>query len=235
VDTKVFLAFCNSICWFNPLVWIATRKAAEDLELSCDEIVTENMDEAQRRAYAGLLLSSAAPQKGYTTCLSAAAGTLRYRLKNIMTKRRRFPGTVLLMSALFCCTLCFGTVALTDDRGTYTELMLPEDAEIDLIFVQHDENSGLDVINAWDESKLRDILSDIRLEHLTGIHKSIRRPGTMLELVIKNNGKCRYVTLTKELVSTNDNMLVKDYYLVESPVDWETILSALDFDAEKSD
>ena len=38
VSTKIFFAFCQALCWFNPLIWIATRKASEDLELSCDEI-----------------------------------------------------------------------------------------------------------------------------------------------------------------------------------------------------
>lgn len=39
ISTKFFLAFANACCWWNPLVWLATRRAAEDLELSCDELV----------------------------------------------------------------------------------------------------------------------------------------------------------------------------------------------------
>lgn len=30
------LTFCTAICWFCPLMWIAKRRSAEDLELSCD-------------------------------------------------------------------------------------------------------------------------------------------------------------------------------------------------------
>ena len=59
VDTKMFYAFCEAMCWFNPLVWIAMRKAAADLELSCDEMVLHGKDEQERRRYAELLLDSA--------------------------------------------------------------------------------------------------------------------------------------------------------------------------------
>lgn len=74
-DTEV-----QALCWFNPLMWIATRKASDDLELSCDEIVLENMDEGMRRQYAELLLDTAGQAGGFTICLSAAAETMRYRL-----------------------------------------------------------------------------------------------------------------------------------------------------------
>lgn len=36
VSNKIFFAFCQALCWFNPLIWVATRKASDDLELSCD-------------------------------------------------------------------------------------------------------------------------------------------------------------------------------------------------------
>ena len=49
-DTKAFLAFYRAFCWFNPLVWMASKKASEDIELSCDEMVLYNADEAKERA-----------------------------------------------------------------------------------------------------------------------------------------------------------------------------------------
>ena len=42
--SKFFLLFCSALCWFNPLIWIARRKSAEDLELSCDETVLLQRD-----------------------------------------------------------------------------------------------------------------------------------------------------------------------------------------------
>ena len=36
---QLAFAFCTALCWFNPFLWIAMRKSAEDLELSCDELI----------------------------------------------------------------------------------------------------------------------------------------------------------------------------------------------------
>ena len=37
--SKFFMVFCTAMCWFNPLMWVAMRKSADDFELSCDESV----------------------------------------------------------------------------------------------------------------------------------------------------------------------------------------------------
>lgn len=57
--TKCFLEFCKALGWIHPLVWLAARRAQDDLELSCDEIVLERADAVTRRKYAELLLSTA--------------------------------------------------------------------------------------------------------------------------------------------------------------------------------
>ena len=71
--SKFFMIFCAAMCWFNPLMWIAMRKSADDMELSCDETVLLNADEATRKQYALLLLDTAGDERGFTTCLSATA------------------------------------------------------------------------------------------------------------------------------------------------------------------
>lgn len=57
--SKFFMMFCTAMCWFNPLMWIAMKKSAEDTELSCDETVLLDADEATRRQYANLILNTA--------------------------------------------------------------------------------------------------------------------------------------------------------------------------------
>src|SRR5699024_1070387 len=78
-QTKLFLKFCCAFGWLHPLVWLAVRKAEDDLELSCDEIVLKGADKEKRKKYAELLLSIAGDSRGYSTCLSASAKALRYR------------------------------------------------------------------------------------------------------------------------------------------------------------
>ena len=110
IHTKVFLAFCLAFCWFDPLVWLAVRRASEDLELSCDELVLEGLGREERQAYARLLLSCSGKAPGFTSCLSAAGRTMRYRLKNVVEPRRCLPGTLLLAVVMFLCVMGYGLV-----------------------------------------------------------------------------------------------------------------------------
>ena len=126
IDTKVFLAFCQGLCWFNPLVWLAAAKGSDDLELSCDEVVLAGQDERRRRDYAHLLLQSAAEGRGFTTCLSAGGKSLRYRLENVLKPRKRRSGTVLLAGVTLAVFLSWGTCAVSTRQGSLGELAFPQ-------------------------------------------------------------------------------------------------------------
>lgn len=60
----------KAVHWFNPLVWIMQKEAEVDIELSCDEKVTQGADYAARRAYTETLLSALHKQKARKTVLS---------------------------------------------------------------------------------------------------------------------------------------------------------------------
>lgn len=120
--TKFFLKFCNALGWVNPLVWAAVKKAEADLELACDEIVLKNADGTERRRYAELLLSTAGEPRGYTTCLSASAKTLRYRLRETQTARKRRAGFILLFTVMFVSSLAVGKIAIATERGSLGEI-----------------------------------------------------------------------------------------------------------------
>ena len=123
---KFFLAFCTAICWFNPLMWVAMRKSADDLELSCDEAVTAELDEAGRRRYASLLLDTAGDERGFTTCLSASAKALRYRLQGIVHPLRRTSGALTVGLVFFILCMSCGYVSLAVDSGTVGDRVWPE-------------------------------------------------------------------------------------------------------------
>ncbi len=221
VSTKAFLCMCNALCWFNPLVWIATRKAAEDLERSCDEIVTEGMQESQRHAYAKLILDSAAPIRGCTTCLSAAAGTLRYRLHSVVNQKKRLLGTGILMVTLFVCVMCFGVVSLSDIHGSFSSLILPSGVEITTAYYD-DYSSG----NEFDEESLINLLDGIELEHVAGL----RNPWPEKEeiTIILSDGE--YVSLSQKAIVVHDyhnNKNIAEYYLIKGDLDWDALKSCL--------
>lgn len=121
--TKFYMVFCTAMCWFNPIMWFAMRKSAEDLELSCDETVLLNADERTRRKYADLILKSAGSERGFTTCLSASANSLRYRLKNIMKPQKHYVGGILAGLIFFALIMSCGHIALAYENHQAGDLL----------------------------------------------------------------------------------------------------------------
>ena len=109
---KFFLVFCTAMCWFNPLMWVAMRRSAEDIERSCDETVLLGADTAERKAYGRLLLDTAGDERGFTTCLSASAKAMRYRLQGVMGTGRRRSGALIVGLIAFLLCMTNGYVAL---------------------------------------------------------------------------------------------------------------------------
>ena len=108
---KFFLVFSTAMCWFNPLLWLAMRLCAEDIELGCDEAVVQHLDETGRRHYAELLLRTAGDGRGFTTCLSASARSLRCRLRCVMKPVKKWDGCPLPALAAFLLVLSYGLLS----------------------------------------------------------------------------------------------------------------------------
>ena len=119
--TKFFMVFCTAMCWFNPLMWIAMRRSAEDIELSCDETVLLDASDKIRKQYGLLLLETAADERGFTTCLSASASAMRYRLTNIIKPQKRRSGALVLGVLLFLICMTGGYTALAYGSISGTE------------------------------------------------------------------------------------------------------------------
>lgn len=162
---KFFLMFCTALCWFDPLMWMAMRRSAEDTELSCDETVLLDVDDATRRQYAQLLLTTAGDSRGYTTCLSPAAASLRYRLRSVVAPRRRAAGDILVGLTLFLLMSSFGYVALSYDERTGADIFFGGDpAGYTLHSVRRDGK----LLDCADPEALMDYLSALPLARLTG-------------------------------------------------------------------
>ena len=237
VSNKIFFAFCQALCWFNPLIWVATRKASDDLELSCDEIVLENMDEEKRRQYATLLLNTAGHSGGFTTCLSAAAETMRYRLKNVVTIRKRWPGTLMLSIAMFLCVMSYGTIAVSHDRGTVTELITEYRTAEDVrsVYYQPEGETRLREVFAWDSEGLFSYLAALDVEKLSSANEINDLGGQRLSVVVDKNGTMQLLFHDKFIeVYHYHNGGRREYFYLRSELDWEIIKKTLDLNAEKT-
>lgn len=97
---KLLFAVANAVHWFNPLIWIMQKEATVDMELSCDERVTQGTDYATRKAYTETLLSSLHKQSAKKTVLSTGfyggKQIMKKRFKNILSKKRKKNGVAIL-------------------------------------------------------------------------------------------------------------------------------------------
>lgn len=224
--SKFFLTFCTAMCWFNPLMWAAMRKSADDFELSCDESVLLDEPQPVRRQYAELLLQTAGDERGFTTCLSATAGALRYRLKNIMMPGKKRTGAILIGLTLFVLAMCSGYVALAYDAQ-------PGAAHI---FGGQDLSTvTVDSVDPWNdprgkdgvclnEEALKAYLASLELELYTEeIHAYNEDERTIFIEFDSPQGYLsaalcdRAVQVTR---SQNGETTGRDYYL-KTPLDWD--------------
>ena len=110
------------------------ERSAQDLELSCDETVVMGIGEEKRRRYAELLLTTAGDTRGFTTCLSASAQTLRYRLRNVIHPAKRSGGALLAGAAALVLTMTCGYTALAYGHTTGAEAFFPSGRMEDYTF-----------------------------------------------------------------------------------------------------
>ncbi|MCQ2555418.1 MAG: M56 family metallopeptidase [Clostridia bacterium] len=181
VDTKIFFTFLKAIFWFNPLVWIASEKAIEDLELSCDEIVVCDMNDHEKKRYADLLLSEASNGTGFTTCLSASAGVLRYRMKNLLKPPVKRKGTVLVALVFTLCLLSYGFIGFTFEKCTFKDVMEKEliYPDYNSCYVNHEIDSVIERVDLSNSAEFVEYIENLQLEKLTLVTNA--RTGSIIE------------------------------------------------------
>ncbi|MBR5538142.1 MAG: M56 family metallopeptidase [Clostridia bacterium] len=239
VDTKMYYAFCLALCWFNPLVWIAVKKAAADLELSCDEMVLHGREEAERRRYAELLLDCAGDDRGFTTCLSSSAKTLRYRLKNVMGQRERLDGVLLVGFCLSVLLFCSGMVVVSRSYGTLDEVLFKqlEDTQVTRLYASEYVASYdyAERVYGWDSEGLTAVLREIP------VTKVMERSSVKLDLTPGPQMYVLYDRLELDIsqewikITRSPMSSLKGVYRVDGPIDWDALFACVDFDAPDPD
>ncbi len=224
-SAKFFFTFCTALCWFNPLMWLAMGRSADDMERSCDETVLLDADDRKRRRYASLLLETAGDERGYTTCLSASAAALRYRLKSVVHPGRRLGGSLLAGLLLFALMMTSGYVALTDPAGTGREVLFGGDpAGYTISYVSWKDGSGETFSGCDNPEEVLRLLADLPMEHTSGLF-SFSGSGTRLYLNCGDTEGSFSVTIYDEfltVVPRNDLRNTEVYYLPQ-PIPEETL------------
>ena len=223
---KFFMVFCTAMCWFNPLMWIAMRKSADDIELSCDETVLIEADETTRKQYALLLLDTAGDERGFTTCLSATANAMRYRLQSITKPRKRWSGALIVGAVFFVLCMTSGYVALAYDGNTGAQMIYQCDDYsqyvIQSVSLQDDKfDTNYEIA---DEEAFHAYLAGLTVYELTGNY-SFSDSERCFTYLMDTPGGTMVVMLYDNAVKTV--WLFRDtqaqYYYVPEGIDWDYI------------
>ncbi len=120
---KLLLVLAKAAQWFNPLIYLMSRFANEDIELACDAAVAKNMDTAERKAYGETILRSVAAQAGkreLVSCFNGDKETIMRRFEGLFDKtvKKRGAALVLVMVVTVLCVgaaFSIGNGGLTDE------------------------------------------------------------------------------------------------------------------------
>ena len=129
--TKLFLLTCRALCWFWPFAWKAADDAAEEMELSCDEVALRDQDTEVKKEYGRLILTTASDAAGFTTCLSASAESISHRLQRIFEDKKRSMGLPVIVLAFLILMAVTRSVTFAVDAGTVAD-------ELDRQFIRLD-------------------------------------------------------------------------------------------------
>lgn len=226
---KFFMTFCTAMCWFNPLMWLAMRKSADDMELSCDETVLLDSDEETRRRYAKLILQTAGDERGFTTCLSASASALRYRLKSIMTPQNRFTGAVLIGIVFFVLCISCGHIALAYEVSTGAEIIYHSEdfeqyslKEVSIAYEPYDK-----IYDAVDEEKFHEYMASLPMYELVGEYDYLMSEYRFMIQYDTADGVVLLYLGDKGIQLWSPNGVESLKYYLPNGVDWEYLNSLL--------
>lgn len=106
---KQLFALAQTIHWFNPVVWLLSRTACQDMEIACDDEAVKNWDDEKRKEYAQTILNCVREQIDWkrkelfpscTTCFSGGAAQLKTRIDCLFDSRNKRWGWVILAFVL---------------------------------------------------------------------------------------------------------------------------------------
>ncbi|HJW93939.1 MAG TPA: M56 family metallopeptidase [Thermoanaerobaculia bacterium] len=143
-----FNASLQVVHWFNPLVWFAVSRIAEERELACDALALEQLTRSERSGYAETVIEllERTPALGPAPALVAMTSS-KHQLKRRIVMIANFRSHSRRGAWPAALVLAFGLAALTDARaGEHPPLMLerhPLSPAAAAVMQQLDQNVSL--------------------------------------------------------------------------------------------
>ena len=213
-------------------MWVAMRACAQDLELSCDETVLLFAHQSQRKEYAALLLNTAGDARGFTTCLSASAATLRRRLEQVLSPAARSSGAVVVGVLFFLAAITCGSVTLSYDTAPAAQVLYSAG---DTAQYQAD-GVHLSPPHAQAENTpytltapqaFHDYLSGLSLSRLMGTYTL---PETDCSFFLEGPDNSKLIVISHQVMEVTElgHDSYPTYYHISQEVDWDYLLSLME-------
>lgn len=147
---KPFGFFLLSVCWFNPLFWVAYIVLCRDIELACDEKVIGELDTEQKADYSQALLTCSVKRPLISACpLAFGEVSVKERVKTVL-KYKKPAVWIVAVAAVVC--LLFAGCFLTDPIDANHGITDPNEMtawQVKLM-EEYPEYFGLDASNGLD-------------------------------------------------------------------------------------
>lgn len=139
---------CCVLHWFNPLVWLAAHMSRTDIELACDDRVTDKLDESQKKAYAGVLVLAAARRDlpglaVLSTGMSMTGRKLKARVSSILSARQTSRAMALAFVLLSSMALVGAFATAEYLPGVKLENMPVNERTVDQREIPHEDEAAL--------------------------------------------------------------------------------------------
>lgn len=230
--SKFFLLFCTAICWFNPLMWVAMKRCAQDLELSCDETVLLFAHQSQRKEYAALLLNTAGDARGFTTCLSASAATLRRRLEQVLSPAARSSGAIVAGVLFFLLAISYGWMTVSYGTAPAAQVLYSDQdtAQYHIKGIEvarlTDGAQDLDYVPT-DPQAFHDYLSGLSLSRLAGNYNF---PDQDFSCFLFGPDNSKLIVISHQVMEVTElgHDSYPTYYHISEEVDWDYLLGLME-------
>lgn len=110
IEVKAVMFAVQTMYWFNPLVYLMSKKMNEAIEMSCDETVISSGDVIYKKRYAETILQSIRQKAGWTGAFTSnyngGMSSMKKRLQNIIHSGNKKKGlAALTLFMIICLTL----------------------------------------------------------------------------------------------------------------------------------
>ena len=144
---KLMLFIVTCIYWYNPCVWLMSKMALEDIELSCDESIYKKMNSQGKNIYGESIIKFAANRKNELLCATSFSDnkqTVATRIKHIFDENRKRRGAPALAAVIAVIVISGVLVTFTGKTNPADSIKtVPEQAQnfIDVYstFVRNDD------------------------------------------------------------------------------------------------